>query len=76
MEVTNRFKGLDLLDRVPEVYHFVKCISKGTSNIHFVLMSNGQALKNNIWTSEDEYLVSQNAFGCCRKILDFLSKSI
>ena len=65
-------------DRVPEVYHFVKCISKGTSNIHFVLMSNGQVLKNNIRTSGDEYLlsVSLNAFGCCRKILDFLSKSI
>ena len=41
-------------------------------------MSNGQVLKNNIWTSGDEYLlsVSQNTFECCRKILDFLSKLI
>lgn len=38
-----------------EAYHFVKCTSKGTSNILFVLTSNGQVLKNNIWTSGDAY---------------------
>ena len=36
VKVTNRFKGLDLIDRVPEVYHFVKCISLRVHQIYIL----------------------------------------